>query len=94
MTSRGALTAGPKRVPKAARLKTITFAWLSICLTRLADSGDIRAVNTGPKTNKEQDRLRVAQHREEDARKCLELLKRAKSGTSINQGRVQMGGPR
>ena len=85
MTSRGALTAGPKRVPKAARLKTITFAWLSICLTRLADSGDIRAVNTGPKTNKEQDRLRVAQHREEDARKCLELLKRAKSGTSLEQ---------
>jgi predicted transcriptional regulator len=30
-----------------------------------------------------QDRLRVAQHREEDARKCLELLKRAKSGTSL-----------
>ena len=30
-----------------------------------------------------QDRLRVAQHREEDARKCLELLERAKSGTSL-----------
>ena len=53
MTSPGALTAGPKRVPKGARLKAITSGWLSICLTRPADSGDIRAVNTGPKTNKE-----------------------------------------
>gem|GEM_PF-1810858 len=47
------LNARPKRVPKGARLKAITFDWLSICLTRLADSDNIRAVNTGPKTNKE-----------------------------------------